>query len=110
MDLKLHGRRALVTGASKGIGLAIARMFAAEGCHVQIVARTEADLEEAAAAIRADFNVDADYHVADLSDSGQVKSVAEPAARSTFSSTVPARSRAARCSRSTKSAGARPGT
>ena len=46
---------ALVTGASKGIGLAEARVMAEEGCHVHLAARTRGDLEHEAARIRADF-------------------------------------------------------
>jgi 3-oxoacyl-[acyl-carrier protein] reductase len=51
VDLGLKGKVALVTGGSKGIGRACAERLAAEGCDVMIVARTEADLEAAAAAI-----------------------------------------------------------
>jgi len=51
MDLQLKGRTALVTGASMGIGRAIARMLAAEGVKVAAVARRSALLEELAAEI-----------------------------------------------------------
>ena len=51
MNLDMRGKVALVTGGSRGIGRACAENLAAEGCDVMIVARTEADLDEAAAAI-----------------------------------------------------------
>src|SRR3954452_1763651 len=47
MDLGLAGKRVLVTGASKGIGLAIARRFVAEGASVAICARGEDGVKEA---------------------------------------------------------------
>ena len=40
MDLDLRGRRAVITGASKGVGFAYAEAFAAEECSVDLVART----------------------------------------------------------------------
>ncbi|MBI4305434.1 MAG: SDR family oxidoreductase [Chloroflexi bacterium] len=48
MDLEIRGKRALVTGASRGIGKAIARALAVEGCDVAICARNRAPLEASA--------------------------------------------------------------
>ena len=48
MDLGLAGRACIVTGASRGIGLATARTLCEEGAHVLLVARDEARLAEAA--------------------------------------------------------------
>jgi NAD(P)-dependent dehydrogenase (short-subunit alcohol dehydrogenase family) len=48
MDLELRGKRALVTGGSRGIGKAIARTLAEEGCDVAICARTREPLEATA--------------------------------------------------------------
>ncbi|HWO73077.1 MAG TPA: SDR family oxidoreductase [Dehalococcoidia bacterium] len=48
MDLQLQGKRAIVSGGSRGIGKAIARQLAREGCDVAIGARTEGPLYEAA--------------------------------------------------------------
>lgn len=51
VELGLDGRVALVAAASKGIGLATARVLAAEGCRVSICGRSEASLGEACEAI-----------------------------------------------------------
>jgi 3-oxoacyl-[acyl-carrier protein] reductase len=47
MNLELAGKTALISGASRGIGLAIARALHAEGCHVALVARGREALEKA---------------------------------------------------------------
>jgi 3-oxoacyl-[acyl-carrier protein] reductase len=47
MDLGLSGKRALVTGATKGLGRAIAETLLADGASVAICARTEADVQQA---------------------------------------------------------------
>lgn len=52
MDLQLNGKTAIVTGSSRGLGLASARALAAEGCRVCICARGEAALAEAAEELR----------------------------------------------------------
>lgn len=70
MDLGIRGRAALVGGASSGIGLACARALAAEGARVALVARREKETGEAAAAIRAEFGVEARALIADLTQEG----------------------------------------
>ena len=68
MDLKLSGRAALITGSSKGIGLAIAKWFAKEGVNICMVARSADVLEREAQAIRSSSQVNVHAMAADLSD------------------------------------------
>ena len=76
MDLGLRGKKALVTGASKGIGRACAEALAEEGVDVVLVSRTEADLERARAEIAAKHNVAVRFYALDLSDSRNVDRLA----------------------------------
>ena len=71
-SLRLDGRRALVTGAGRGIGLAAAAALAQAGAHVVLVARTAAEIEAAAAAIR-DEGGSAEPLVLDVTDTASVR-------------------------------------
>lgn len=66
MDLRLAGKTALITGGSKGIGLACAESLAAEGCNLCLVARTRSDLERARTQLLR-YNVEVAIREADLS-------------------------------------------
>ena len=77
MDLNLHGKTALVTGASKGIGLAVAKALAAEGCNLHLAARGKETLEGAREAIRKRHQVAVALHPLDLSRSESVGQLAE---------------------------------
>lgn len=72
MDLKLSGRNAIITGASKGIGRAIAAQLADEGCNVGICARNEKEVAAAVEAMKAK-GVKAYGQAVDVSDGGALK-------------------------------------
>lgn len=77
MDLGLTGRTALITGASAGIGAAIAEVFAAEGCHLHLAARGKDRLDELAGRLRAEHGVDIHTHPTDLRRSEELHRLAE---------------------------------
>jgi len=79
MDLGLKGKSVLVTGGSKGIGLAIAELFAGEGANVAICARNADDVAKAVKSLRAK-GVKASGRGLDVADPGALKAWIEAAA------------------------------
>jgi NAD(P)-dependent dehydrogenase (short-subunit alcohol dehydrogenase family) len=67
MDLELAGKTALITGASRGIGRAIADVLAAEGVDLHLAAQSPERLDRAADEIRRSHNVGITLHPGDLS-------------------------------------------
>ncbi len=76
----LSSRVAVVTGASKGIGAAIAEALAAEGCRLVLAARSADRLEEMAEELRARYRVEVLCVPTDISDERQARSLVETAA------------------------------
>ena len=66
MDMQLRGKKILITGGSKGIGLACAQGFAAEGAIVHIASRSEKDLKAAAEGIAKQYKTEVHVHAMDL--------------------------------------------
>ena len=71
MDLRLRGKKALVTGGTRGIGRGIADCLAGEGCDVALCARHEDDVVSAVAALRTK-GVRAFGGAADVSDAASL--------------------------------------
>ena len=66
MDLQLAGKRALITGGSRGIGLACARALAAEGVHLALAAREVNRLKEVTKELRSGHDIEVTSHSCDL--------------------------------------------
>jgi 3-oxoacyl-[acyl-carrier protein] reductase len=71
MDLGLSGKRAVVLGATRGLGLATATTLAAEGAHVVLCGRNAERLAQAVQALK-EAGAKADYRSIDLAQPGQV--------------------------------------
>ncbi|MEV6287139.1 short-chain dehydrogenase/reductase [Kribbella sp. NPDC051770] len=80
MDLHLSGKTALVTGASRGIGAAIAESLAEEQCNLHLAARSGPLLEELAEHLRTTYGVTVATTVADLRDPDDLARLAATAA------------------------------
>ena len=80
MDLELEGKRAIVTGGSRGIGRAVARQLGLEGVDVVVVARGRDALEQAAADLATETGRRVVPVVADTADDSSVASMVEAAA------------------------------
>lgn len=73
MNIDLKGKLALVTGASKGIGLVVANMLAAEGCNLHLAARDEAAMRQTAERLTRKHGVSVTVHRRDLGLAAEVE-------------------------------------
>lgn len=71
----MHGKTALITGGSKGLGLAMAAALASAGCKIALLNRNLKEGKEAAAQLTADYGVEAIAFAADVCDAGEVDTV-----------------------------------
>ncbi len=72
MDLKIRDKVAVITAASKGLGRAAAEALAAEGVHLAICSRDQANIEQAAETIRSKYDVQVLAAVCDVTDKESV--------------------------------------
>jgi NAD(P)-dependent dehydrogenase (short-subunit alcohol dehydrogenase family) len=79
VELKLTNKTVLITGASKGIGLAVAEVFAAEGCNLHLAARNGEAMREAKRTLEASHGVKVTVHELDLSTTAAMEQLAAAA-------------------------------
>ena len=84
MELELKGKRALITGGSRGIGLGVAQLLAQEGCHLHLAARSAKDLDAARESIVRAHGVELQCHAVDLSNSANAVALARECAEVDF--------------------------
>ncbi|KAA8994995.1 SDR family oxidoreductase [Affinibrenneria salicis] len=77
MKLNLTGKIALITGASKGIGEATARVLAEEGCRLHLAARNGEAMRELQRELIAEYAVPVTVHEKDLSSTSAMESLAD---------------------------------
>lgn len=76
MDLNLYGKTALITGGSKGIGLACAMSFAAEGCNLHLASRNPQLLDAARRKVLEHHAVNITVHAVDLRNGDELNRLA----------------------------------
>ncbi len=80
MNLKLQGKTALITGASKGLGFASAEVLAEEGCALRLVSRSDEDLKKAAQTLSSRYGVDVRTRALDMAKVASIDALEAEAA------------------------------
>ena len=77
MELQLNKKSVLITGGSKGIGLATARALAAEGASLHLAARNIDDLQKVKAEIEKEYGISVEVHPVNLSVGESARALAD---------------------------------
>ena len=72
MTNKLKGQVAIITGGGRGIGRAIAEVYASENCNLVLIARTLKELEESADLIRGKFDITVNTYAVDIGNEQKI--------------------------------------